>query len=314
MSELISLVVPIYKVEKYLARCIESIMNQTYKNLEIILVDDGSPDNCGDICDYYAKKDQRIKVIHKKNGGLSDARNVGIDIARGDYIGFVDSDDYIHPLMYERLWDSMQSSESDIAVSNIEKVYGEAMKFPSITADEVAIYDGIQAIKNILDKNRHVVSVVAWGKLYKKSLFDGVRFPKGKIHEDEFTTYKLYYKSDRVVELSGRYYYYFQREDSIMGSKRKGFSYDGLKAYEEMADFFDKEENRELLYQVKYKYLYMLKEAIRELEFSEVIETQNLRAELEEKYRNEYKHCILKIQGLKRKIRLSLYYWFKINV
>lgn len=314
MKELISIIVPIYNVEKYLPRCIESIQAQTYKNLEILLIDDGSPDSCPEICDDYAKKDKRIKVIHKANGGLSDARNAGIDAATGEYLGFVDSDDYIHPEMYERLWKQVVQERADIALCNMERVYGAVAKRFQAGEDLVKTYSGTQAIKNILDKNLHVISVVAWGKLYKKNLFEGVRFPKGKIHEDEFTTYKLYYKSGRVVELSGQYYFYFQRDDSIMGVKNKKISYDGLEAYERMAEFFKEEKNTELLYMIKYKYLYMLKETVKNIIMNEDIREYALVDEINQKYKKEYQNSISGIKGVKRKVRLGLYYWFKINI
>lgn len=314
METLISLVIPVYKVEEYLERCINSVIAQTYQNLEIILVDDGSPDKCPRICDEYAKKDNRIRVIHKNNGGLSDARNAGIDAANGMYIGFVDSDDYIHPEMYERLWKQLNEENADIVICGIERVYHAGYEVQEVAENAIKKYDGLQAIRNILDKNLHVVSVVAWGKLYKKSLFEGIRFPKGKIHEDEFTTYQLFYKSNKIVELSGRYYYYFQREDSIMGVRKKKFVYDGIEAYEQMGKFFLGHQEEEILYLVKYQYLYMLKDSCRKLKKSGREEDKKIVERLDKKFRREYKESISKIKGTKRKIRMGLYYWLGLNI
>lgn len=314
MEELISIIIPVYKVEKYLPRCIESVLSQTYANIEVILVDDGSPDGCYEICDSYAMRDGRVTVVHKKNGGLSDARNAGLAVAHGEYVGFVDSDDYIHPDMYEKLHEILLSENADISVCGIDKVDSAGCQIKEVDKNEVQVYTGLQAIKNILDKKLHVVSVVAWNKLYKRSLFEKVRFPIGKLHEDEFTTYQIFYQCKKVAYITEKYYYYFQRPDSIMGRRKSVFSYDGLEAYEQMAHFFEKNGNTEILYLVKYKYLYMLRSAAVGLKKSGSIDDRELARLLDEKYRNEYKKYICKIQGLKRKVRLGLYRWLKISV
>lgn len=308
MNERISVIVPVYNVEKYLPRCMDSILAQTYQNLEIILVDDGSSDECPKICDEYERRDERIRVIHKENGGLSDARNTGIDAANGEYLTFVDSDDYIHPEMYESLWGALKAEHAEVAMCNLKKVYQMDAEVSSVEEKEVKVYTGIQAIENILDKNLHVVSVVACGKLYKRKLFEDIRFPKGKLHEDEFTTYQIYYKSNQIVACSGAYYYYFQRENSIMGTRKTTFSYDGLEAYERMGEFFREKGCMDMMYLVKYKYLYMLKEAVCVLQKSEDLEERKAAALLAEKYRQEYRAYIYKIRGVKKKIKLSLYY------
>lgn len=310
MSELISIIVPVFKVEKYLMRCVESIRDQTYPNIEIILVDDGSPDACPQICDQYAQEDTRIKVIHKKNGGLSDARNCGIDAAQGDYIGFVDSDDYIHPDMYMQLWENLKENQADIAVCGVKKVYSDEEPCSEQTQNVLKIYDGRQAIENIFDGSLYLQSVVSWNKLYKRSLFENVRFPVGKIHEDEFTTYVLFYKSDKVVYNTGIYYYYYQRTDSIMGGRKTAFSPDGLEAYEQMAGFFEEKKEPHLVQLVKYRYLCLLKKYAVELKQAGEHEKCEM---LEEKYRKEYKKSIKTIQKFKRRIRLRAYRWLKIN-
>lgn len=246
-NSLISVIIPIYNVERYLSRCIDSVVNQTYTNLEIILVDDGSPDKCGIICDEYSKKDKRIKVIHKKNGGLSDARNAGINIVLGKYIGFIDSDDWIENNYFKRLHDLIDNYRADISVCNFIKTYNENEKFNVNLDIKINEYTNIEALEQYFDKYS-IQMIVAWGKLYKAELFKSIRFPVGKIHEDEFTTHKLIYKANKVVLTTECLYYYWQRQDSIMGM---GFNikgkFDGLEALKERIEFY-KQSGLEMLW------------------------------------------------------------------
>lgn len=227
---LISIIVPIFKVEKELPQCIDSLINQTYKNIEIILVDDGSPDKCPAICDEYAKFDKRIRVIHKTNGGLSDARNTGIDVAVGEYIGFVDSDDYIDSQMFERLYYAAVENNCDIS-----ECYSISFNDETVPTAEynnnVLLLD---PLKWLTESNlKGFLNCVAWNKLYKKNLFNDIRYPKGKLNEDEATTYKLIYKSKKIARLSDKLYFYRKRSGSIMLStmteKRIYDKYDALK-------------------------------------------------------------------------------------
>lgn len=236
MEALISIIVPIYNVEKYLKRCINSIRSQTYQKLEIILVDDGSPDNCGKICDDYALLDERIKVLHKKNGGLSDARNAGLNIAIGDYIGFVDSDDYINSQMYEILYKNISETESDISVCRFDWVNIETSGL-SQRKNNVTIFDKYESLGRLFTYSCLDLTLT-WNKLYKRSLFNDIRFPKGKIREDEFTTYKLLYLSQNVVLTEKSLYYYMQTPNSIMrsGKIQKELYY--AEAFEERILFF----------------------------------------------------------------------------
>ena len=212
---LISLIIPVYKVEKYLEKCIQSVINQTYENLQIILVDDGSPDNCGKICDEYAKKDHRIEVIHKSNGGLSDARNKGLEIAKGEYIGFVDSDDYIEADMYEVLYNLLKQYNADVSICNFYTV--SQGKISIKNADNgINEYNRIKILKEILlDKN---IQSYAWNKLYKKELFDEIKYPVGKKYEDIGTTFYLLEKCNKVVVIGKPEYYYINRQDSIVNN------------------------------------------------------------------------------------------------
>ena len=224
MSE-ISIIVPVYNVEKYLENCIESILNQTFKDFELILVDDGSTDNSGKICDIYEKKDSRIKVIHKNNGGLSSARNTGLDIACGKYVGFIDSDDSIHPRMYEMLYDLIKKYESDISCCNYKKIYDIFKdEYENVNSLEVIEMSNIEAIKNLYDKEIGVKLVIACNKLYRKNLFDNIRYKVGRLHEDEFMAHRILYNSKKITYVDNELYYYLQREGSIMSQisyKRK---------------------------------------------------------------------------------------------
>lgn len=215
MNPLISVIVPIYNVEKYLARCVDSIVNQTYKNLEIILVNDGSPDLCHQMCDDYAEKDSRIKVVHKKNGGLSDARNAGMAVAKGEYISFIDSDDYVSDDFFECLLDVMNKENSDIAECSVVKLY-EDNRFDEFSDDlSVKTYDTQDAMSALIAENpfhQHV-----WNKLYKTELVRDIPYAVGKLNEDEFWTYQVFGRANKVSKLNKTMYYYFQRNSSIMG-------------------------------------------------------------------------------------------------
>lgn len=225
MNELISVIVPIYNVEKYLPRCVESIQRQTYQNIEIILVDDGSPDHCPEMCDRFAKQDSRIRVVHKRNGGLSDARNAGIEAAKGEYLLFVDSDDYISDAMIEKMHCRIIRDRSDMAVCNIDIVdeNGESLGIDAFQVENAVIeepqfWSEMYGTNEIYGTN-YRFCVVAWNKLYARRLFRDVRYDAGKLHEDEFVLHRLVSKCERISFLSEKLYSYRQREQSIMGSR-----------------------------------------------------------------------------------------------
>lgn len=216
----ISIIVPVYNVEKYLENCIESILNQTFKDFELIFVDDGSTDNSGKICDIYEKKDSRIKVIHKNNEGLSSARNTGLDIACGKYVGFVDSDDSIHPKMYEVLYNLIEKYKSDISCCNYKYTYDISnQNHEELNLNEVIEMSNIEAIEKLYDKDLGVRLVVAWNKLYNKRLFDNIRYKVGRLHEDEFMAHRILYNSKKITYVDNELYYYLQRDGSIMSKK-----------------------------------------------------------------------------------------------
>lgn len=213
-QNLVSVIVPIYKVEQYLDDCVNSIVNQTYCNLEIILVDDGSPDNCGKICDQWAKQDNRIKVIHKENGGLSDARNAGLDIATGDFIAFVDSDDWIELDMYEVMLEAILDTNATMCACGIYDSYEDrTVEHKCIPCEGTA-----NEILPLIYQDT-IFPVAAWNKLYRRILWSDFRYPVGKICEDAFTTYLLVDRSEKIVQISKPLYHYRIRANSIMTSK-----------------------------------------------------------------------------------------------
>ena len=235
MEELISVIVPVYKVEKYIRKCVDSICGQTYPQLEIILVDDGSPDGCGDICEEYAARDPRVKVIHKKNGGLSDARNAGLDAAHGQYIGFVDGDDYIKPQMYETMLRRLKDTGADLAVCSWLAVdeQGDPMEERQPPApDRDMLMGREEALGQLMGKNL-VSFVMAVNRLYRAGVLQGLRFPVGRIHEDEATAHHIYWRCKKVLFLREPQYYYVQHPGSIMN---KTFSLKRLDAAEAFLD------------------------------------------------------------------------------
>lgn len=239
MDEKISVIIPIYKVEEYLNRCVESVVNQSYQNMEIILVDDGSPDNCPKMCDDWAEKDNRIKVIHKENGGLSDARNAGLKVAMGEYISFVDSDDWIAKDFYEFLIRVLTENSADIAECGVYLVNDkkEVLQKRGIK-EEVLTLNRIEALKRLLLEDG--VYQTVWNKLYKRTIVQGILFEVGKYHEDEYWTYQVFDRIEKMAVINQPGYYYLQRNSSIMGKKYSIKRLDGLEAHAERVQFLKK--------------------------------------------------------------------------
>lgn len=213
-NDMISVIVPIYKVEEFLDECIQSIVDQTYQNLQIILVDDGSPDHCGEMCEDWAKKDKRIEVIHKKNGGLSDARNAGLAVATGDFVAFVDSDDWIEPQMYETMLISLIKEKADFVACGIADYCSEGEIEHSMS---YKVGSSEEFFRFIYKDTTFLVSAV--NKLYKKHCWNNLRFPKGKLCEDAFTTYLLVDQAKKIVQIPDILYHYRIRESSIMTTR-----------------------------------------------------------------------------------------------
>lgn len=239
-NEKIYVVVPVYKVEAYLERCVESILNQTYDNYELILVDDGSPDNCPAICDRYAVEHDNITVIHQENGGLSVARNTGVAYAREhgddnrDWITFIDSDDFVHPKYLEYLHRAAKEAGVEISscgfivsdASEIDAALIEPLKYECLTPEEYWCRNFTNA-------------TVAWGKLYRVNLFENILYPKGKIYEDNFTTYKLLFQHDRLASIEALLYCWYTNSRSITRSAWTPKQLDVMEALESQLAFFE---------------------------------------------------------------------------
>lgn len=310
-TPLISVIVPVYKVEPYLKRCIESIVQQTYKNLEIILIDDGSPDFCGVICDEYAKRDNRIRVVHKENGGLSSARNAGLDIAQGTYISFVDSDDYVHPKMLELLYEAIDKQEDTISVCD----YCFA---PDITEKDAAVFfsDVVSPRRIIITSEefmelaiiRREYHSVVWNKLFPRKLFlkENVRFIEGMLHEDIMVTVQLVLNARRIVQITEPLYIYTQRKDSIMHNISVKEVSDVLDAYVFETDYLRKRGLKELSSRIS---LHKLNQVVfRYIDYKEKYpENYELRCAVHKRYRKMYWQAFPYL-NVKEKLDRLIYY------
>lgn len=255
---MVSVIIPIYNVEKYLEKCVESVLCQTYQNLEVILVDDGSPDGCGAICEEYAQKDKRVRVIHKENGGLSDARNAGLDVCKGDCILFVDSDDCIHPQMIERLYDLLMKYQADMAICSFQDI--EENEMPHYAKYDAQGKEYCFEKENIMNQlqSRNLLTVVAWNKIYKTRLFENIRYPKGYIHEDEFVIHKLLHLCTRTVYTEEKLYYYRKRGDSIMGNISPKKIQDIYLAYEDRISFLEEKQYGRIITDTKLQLMHQI--------------------------------------------------------
>lgn len=253
----ISVIIPVYKVEPYLHRCVDSVLHQSFLDFELILVDDGSPDNCGAICDGYAQQDPRIHVIHQKNGGLSAARNAGIDWvfenSGSQWLTFIDSDDWVHQGFLQILMDAAVEHSCKLSACGFLRTAGEP--FPSeinersewVSADDY--YCGAAPDDS---------PAPAWGKLYHRSLFQSLRYPVGKLHEDEFTTYRAVYEAGAVAKVSAKLYAYFQNPASITQSRWKPGRLDGLEALQEQISFAREKKNERLLHRATDSFVWSI--------------------------------------------------------
>ncbi len=245
---LISVIVPVYQVEAWLTRCVDSLLSQTYENLEIILVDDGSRDACPAICDAYAARDERVRVIHQENRGLSGARNAGIDTARGEFFAFVDSDDYVAPDFIEALYELIVKSGCAIGQCRFARVRGEALKGEQ--GDAYRMFRGECLMEQLYGAEEEATYfVVAWNKLYRSELFaaTGIRYPSGRIHEDEATTYRLFHEAGKLAFLDRALYGYFTENAGSITSVFSRRRLQWLDAHEERIAFFRKNGYEKLL-------------------------------------------------------------------
>ena len=248
MDALISLIIPVYKVEAYLERCVRSVLAQTYQNLEIILVDDGSPDRCGEICDRFAQEDPRVKVFHKANSGVSSARNYGVAHAHGAFVSFIDADDYIAPNYVAYLIDLLIQYHADIScccmvktTENTPPAYGASLSIPY---DQ--LLTGKEACMAVIRSLYDFLLVTVWGKLYKREIVQKYPFPIGRRYEDEAIVCKYYYTADRVAVGNQCLYAYYQNPGSFMHAKKHCFNEDYIWALRHRAEFFGEQNEPEL--------------------------------------------------------------------
>lgn len=288
----ISVIVPVYKVEPYLRRCVDSILNQTFTDFELILVDDGSPDGCPAICDEYAQKDTRVHVIHQKNGGLSAARNTGIDWAfehsDSEWLSFIDSDDWVHPEMLERLYQAVIQNHVNISVCSYIETYGQTPKISENCQTEVSIPETFYIEHTVL-------ATIACAKLYRKSCFETIRYPVGRIHEDEFTTYKLLFAENEIAYAQVPLYFYYVNCNGITKSHWSENRLHAIDAKKEQLEFFHNHQFHSAYKRAARALVWLLADNIKQISISKdsklMTTSRKLRKELR-LYLNEYKNLL----------------------
>ncbi|MCP3029190.1 glycosyltransferase [Halobacillus sp. A5] len=239
MNPAISIIVPVYNVEPYLRRCLDSILAQTFTDIEVIVVNDGSTDRSGEICDEFAEKDKRIRVIHKKNGGLSSARNAGLDIVKGEYIGFVDSDDYIDINMYKKLYELCIYTRSDISICTFGEVNEKNVSVPKKEKDLILEMDNNEGLRQLFKGEIYRFSVC--NKLFNRKCISNIKFPVGFLHEDLATSYQMFAKANKVVFTNFTGYMYFKRENSILTTNYKADRLISFSIWDKIISFMRKE-------------------------------------------------------------------------
>ncbi len=276
----ITVIVPVYNVEPYLHRCVDSILAQTYTDFELILVDDGSPDNCPSICDAYAAQDERVRVIHQPNGGLSAARNAGIDwaFANSDsqWLTFIDSDDWVHKEYLERLLDAAVTQNVSISLCGFERTEGAEAD----VQDNMPVY--LWTPEDFYVKD-NVTATTAWGKLYWKSCFEEIRYPVGKIHEDEFVTYRILFEQEQIAVIDAPLYMYYQNPQSIMGSPWSERKMVSIEAIEGQLQYMEDKGFCAALREIRKRYIYNMSNHLLRLEASDVPNKKELAKQLRRK-------------------------------
>ena len=245
--DLVSVIIPVYNVEAYLDRCVASVANQTFQNIEVILIDDGSTDGCAEICDRWCAEDSRVRVLHQSNQGVSAARNAGLQAAAGSWIMQVDSDDYMAPHTVERMLCTAESTAADMVICDFVKGSEERYSFGTTPGPAAELEDGVSVIGRIYENAHAALRYgVPWCKLSRKDLYDGIQYPDGKIFEDIYTTHKLLYRCKTIAVLQDPLFYYFQRPGSIMNASFSMKKLDYLQALVERVEFFEDHGLREL--------------------------------------------------------------------
>ena len=282
---IISIIVPVYKAEVYLDRCVQSVFAQSMADFELILVDDGSLDRSGAICDAYAEQDERVRVIHQENQGQAAARNHALDIATGEYIAFVDSDDYIHPRTYEVLMRNMMEHQAKISVGGYQTVFSHDEPF-SIETGDAALWNGKDFLKHCLFDKVDKKCWVLWDKVFHRSCFDNIRLPEGRIYEDNAEVYKILYDAEKVVDCDAPLYYYYQNPNSTVNQRFKLKHLDWLTVLEEMLGFFKEHGEQELFDKINKTYLFSLAELHKKTK--ELLDEPAIEKELRKKLKYQY--------------------------
>ena len=307
MNELISVIIPVYKVEAYLPDCVESVLGQTYQNFELILVDDGSPDNCPQMCDAFVARDARIRVIHKENGGLSSARNAGIEAARGDYLAFLDSDDLWSPLFLNRLYRAIQEVDADFSVCLFRRFSDSPPADLPETADteKLTQQDAFECLFHARNENM----VVAPNKLYRRKLFESVRYPVGQIHEDEAVIHEIIGGAKTVAWVNEVHYYYRLTPDSITNAKFSLKRLDEMKAKERRIAWFEAHNMQGLADCTRIVYLNNLMRLYRtvQAELADRKEAQAACRMIYDRFCELYTPELTKGQSIKAKLRYRLF-------
>ena len=307
MNSLISVIIPVYKVEAYLAACVESVLAQTYQNFELILVDDGSPDNCPQMCDAFATRDSRIRVIHKENGGLSSARNAGIDIAKGEYLAFLDSDDLWSPLFLERLYGAIQETGADFSVCLFQRFCNDPPEGLPVTAETESLTQR-QAFECFFNE-RNENMVVAPNKLYCRHLFDAVRYPVGQIHEDEAVIHEIIGGAKNVAWVAEAHYYYRQAPDSITTAKFSLKRLDETYAKERRIAWFEAHDMHDLADRTRVIYLANLMRLYRTVqqELDDRGAARKACSKLYATFKSVYNTELVRQESLKMRLRCMLF-------
>lgn len=316
MKELISVVVPVYNVQEHIENCLNSLISQTYTNLQIILVDDGSTDESGKICDRYKELDNRVEVIHKPNGGLADARNTGLKQVKGDYIAFLDSDDYIYKTMYEDLYNLLKEYDADISEGDFLRIdVSKKLESGKIIEEEnskrnieASCYSNLDALRLLYGANNYeyVKKVVVWNKLYKKEVIGEIEFPVGRLHEDEFTTHKILFNANKVVSTNKILHGYMQTANSIMRKPLKPKRIvDTLDSYTAASEFFKEKKLVEIEAKTRRRYLEYCIELTAKVLNSD--QNQELLEKLKDSYKtfySEYKDIIINTEKTSKESKI----------
>lgn len=314
---LLSIIIPVYNVEKYLSHVIESILSQTFSDFELILIDDGSTDNSGALCEQYAKKDNRIKVIHQVNQGQAIARNYALDIVKGEYIGFVDSDDYIHPKMYEVLIDNARRCSAKISVGGYRAVVDRNYMEEILSCDvEPQVWKGSDFLTHCLLDGVDKKQWVLWDKVFHRSCFDNIRMPEGRINEDNAIVYKLLYEADIIADCAAPFYYYYQNSGSTVNQSFKHKHLDWLLVPQEMIMYFQEKQDMVLLDKANKMYLYALEDMYRKTHnfLQDPVVERKMKKDMMDQYCKEKKRYPISIKthsGLYEILfpRYSTFYW-----